>query len=197
MSMASLPEIRLAVPSYALTPPSPSEYEPLRQLEIRGLGSSWIWRGETPSPEAYAARMWLGVVARFTVVRIRDGQPLGIVIASNADFEAGHLEVSVGSFSSSPLMIRGAARFISYCLCTWGLRRVFFRVPSFNEEKIGGFLGRWTQLNGRLPEYISHRGEVHALSIYSLSSDIWLGSSMHRSVLNEQRTPSPPVRNST
>lgn len=132
-------------------------------------------RGRVPSPEAFRAMVWEGVLAQF-LVALDDGRVLGLVSAVQPDFRNRHAHVAVivePEWRDTGLVIDGLARFLSYLFTQFDLRKVYAEVL---ERNLGGFAsgdGRFFTVEGRMVDHEYVDGGYEDMLLLATTRERW------------------------
>ncbi|WP_322778654.1 GNAT family N-acetyltransferase [Frankia sp. Cas4] len=147
---------------FALRPVTP-EYLPfLYELAIsEEVGFRWRFRGAVPNQETFQAGLWQGVLAQFVVVLPATGEPIGLVVAYNADTTRGIAylaAVFTPDYLLTGLPASAVELFVRYLFQVWNLRKLYMEVPEFNYELIASGEGRRFDVEGRLRDFNYYDG---------------------------------------
>ncbi|WP_322756369.1 phosphopantetheine-binding protein [Frankia sp. Cas3] len=147
---------------FALRPVTP-EYLPfLYELAIsEEIGFRWRFRGAVPNQETFQAGLWQGVLAQFVVVLPATGEPIGLVVAYNADTTRGIAylaAVFTPDYLLTGLPASAVELFVRYLFQVWNLRKLYMEVPEFNYELIASGEGRRFDIEGRLRDFNYYDG---------------------------------------
>jgi len=161
--------------STQLRPIGGADYEGLRRIELTTLGASWRYRGATPSPEAFAANLWRGVLTQYMVVGRSDNRALGYVSAYNASLRHGHAYLAAARFStgSSFRFLEGAALFIDHVFQSWPFRKLYLDVTEFTLPQFEGMIGNLCEIEGRFIDDVYYRGRTWDRLILALYRTRW------------------------
>ncbi len=147
---------------FALSPLTPEIMPFLYQLAIsEEVGFRWRFRGNVPPFEAFQAGLSRGVHVQFVVADRRSGEPVGHVVAYNADHNLGLCYVGgafVPRLISSGLPMEVMAMFARYLFQVWPFRKLYLEVPEFNYTLIASGAGRYFDVEGRLTEHSYYSG---------------------------------------
>jgi RimJ/RimL family protein N-acetyltransferase/aryl carrier-like protein len=136
-------------------------------------GYRWRYRGEMISPERFQAEVNEQVLVQCVVVSNESSQPLGHVVAYQANFRSGHAHL--GAAFMPALVGEGigavAVRmFVRYLFQVYPLRKLYLEVPEFNMDFVRSGLGRYLTPEGVLGGHDYYAGRYwdrHILAIYA------------------------------
>lgn len=139
-----------------------------------GSQSSWRWRhrGSTPNPDAFVGSLWADVLMLHVAERVSDGQRIGYMSSTRADFRNGHCYLSAVSsdkFHRTPYPAEAAILFMVHLLNMFPFRKIYFELPEFNAEQMGHSLRVVGDIEGRLREYEFYDGRYWDTFIVSIS----------------------------
>jgi hypothetical protein len=173
----------------SLRPIRSVDYEMVRLAELSDdLGVRWRHRGATPSPEAFAQRLWAGVLAQYLVVAHHDQRVVGLVSGYNADLASGTCWVGFARFDDtthadrsdhadhSPLMVEGIVLLVDHLFTHWPFRKLYGETIGFNLAGLRNPLSRLLVEEGRLREHVYAGGthwDLHYLALYRRTWDEW------------------------
>lgn len=116
----------------------------------------WRYRGGTPSPEAFAAQLWDGVLAQFMVLSRESGRPVGAVALYNANLHSGYVYLSLIAdprIRRTGISMDAGLLLCNYAFANWNLRRVYLETTEFNLEQFGSGEGRYFHEAARLRDH--------------------------------------------
>ena len=138
-------------------------------------GSTWKYRGRTPSPDVVAADLWRGVFAQFVVVDRNSGAGVGLVGFYNVSTEAARAHAfAIADPPRAALVTEGFGLLCRWGFAQFGFSRVFLEVPEFNTGFLAS-LGDAAVVEGRLRNYELWQGRFWDLFIVSLTPDSFDG----------------------
>lgn len=147
-------------PRVRLRPITPHDYDYVARLETSGDRLvRYRHRGSTPPPEAFAQRLWQGVLCQFLVESVADRQPLGVVAAFAADYRGASAQIAVVGDDDGPshlhsgLIIEGLTAFIDYLFDAFPLRKLYAYVLEQNFGRLQGLVPTFVQVEGILLEH--------------------------------------------
>jgi RimJ/RimL family protein N-acetyltransferase len=136
-------------------------------------GFRWRFVGSMPSPEAFRSTLWSGVLCQFIVIENGGGQPIGTVVAYNADLHAGFAYVGVcmsPTARRTGIGIDALRTFLGCVFGTWNLRKIYIEVPEYNLSQFeSGYAESLFVEEGRLREHVYYGHEwwdVVILAVY-------------------------------
>lgn len=112
-----------------------------------------------------------GALVQFLVVDRSASEPLGLVVAYNANLHEGYV---YGGVTFVPKLVgRGIALdavwiFIRYVFATWNFRKMYFEVPEFNTQLFESGEGKVFSEEGRLRDHAYYRGRFWDVVTYAL-----------------------------
>ena len=161
-----------------LRPVRPSDYDLIRAAELSDeLALRWRHRGATPSPEAFAHSLWVGVLTQYLVVTNHEPRVLGLVSAYDADLRAGTCFVGFARFGRddhSPGMVEGIVLLVEHLFAHWPFRKLYGESIEFNTGDFGGLFGPLLVEEGRLREHVYLAGRHWDLCYLALYRDTWM-----------------------
>jgi RimJ/RimL family protein N-acetyltransferase len=137
----------------------------------------WRYRGGTPSTDQFAHDLWQGVLAQFLLIKRDSGEPVGLLVAYQADLANRTCYFALlGDLDGSDpgLMLEGALLFITYLFHTWDLRQVYAEVPGYTLDSFASGMGRYFVEEGRLVEHSFHAGRYWDLHLLAIHREAWL-----------------------
>ena len=138
-------------------------------------GYRWRYRGELISPEKFQAEINEHVLIQCVVVSSRSGQPIGHVVAYEANLRSGHAYVGAAftpALVGDGLGALAVRMFVRYLFQVYPLRKVYLEVPEFNLDVMRSGLGQYLKSEGILGGHDYYAGthwDRHILAIYSNS----------------------------
>jgi hypothetical protein len=164
----------------ALRPINPADYASLQLAEVSGeIGHRWRFRGQTPSPEHWAANLWNGVLSQYLVWPTRGGDPAGLVMAYQASFQDGHAYVAATRLNPdnrSPALMLGLALFLEYLFGTWAFDKLYFEVPEYNLHQFGSSIGRLLKVEAQLRDHYRYGDRMWDKLTLALYRSDWKAS---------------------
>jgi hypothetical protein len=161
-----------------LRPVTPRDYELIQALELSTeLAFRWRFRGSTPSPEQWAQTLWRGVIAQYLVVSPGQQQPIGLVLAYNANFQDQYAYVAVARFESqtrSPVMILGFGIFIHYVFTCWPFRKLYLESSQYNYDQFASGMGRYFEVEARLRDHSFFGGQYWDQLTLAIYREPWM-----------------------
>jgi RimJ/RimL family protein N-acetyltransferase len=140
------------------------------------IGSRWRFRGQTPDPRDFAAKLWNGTVAHYMVARRTDNQRVGYVAAHNVNLRDRWAYVSALSANpaeKSGLVIEGLALLIDHLFRNWPLHKVLIEAPEYNMDQYGRDLDKVFRREARISDYFFHEGKMWDLVVASVTASQW------------------------
>jgi RimJ/RimL family protein N-acetyltransferase len=147
------------------------------------LAHRWRFRGHTPSPEEFRARLFSpDTLAQFMVVATAapPAEPIGLVTAYRADLVANHCAIglqrcAVGDerTQGEGLMIEGFFVFVQFLFDHFGFQKLYLELPEFNRSLIGGGPASILDLEGTLSDHYFYGDRLWAQFIYALRRSTW------------------------
>ncbi len=140
------------------------------------IGSRWRFRGQTPDPRDFAAKLWNGTVAHYMVARRTDNQRVGYVVAHNVNLRDRWAYVSALSANpaeKSGLVIEGLALLIDHLFRNWPLHKVLIEAPEYNMDQYGRDLDKVFRRGARICDYFFHEGKMWDLVVASVTASQW------------------------
>ncbi|MFC4118922.1 GNAT family N-acetyltransferase [Nonomuraea zeae] len=160
-----------------LRPLMASDYAYVFGLLVGGAnGARWRFRGATPSPEMFERALWSGVSAQL-VAETRDRRPIGLAVAFNAVFEAGHVELGVavdpGYQKRGGWTAAIGLGLLRHTFLSWPVHKVYGRIPAFNLADLRGLtrLG-WVE-EGTMRDYCFYDGHYWDEHVLALTREAW------------------------
>lgn len=169
----------------ALRPIKPSDYEFLYSISTAPENLvRWRYRGATPSSEAFTRSLWQGVLTQFVITRAGEAEPLGLIVAYNADLRNQTVYAAVmlaPSLEKQGWVLDATALFLVFLFQTWPFRKIYYEMLEFNYARIASGEGRHFCIEGRLREHEFHDGrywDFFTLAVYregylSLIAPVW------------------------
>lgn len=158
-----------------LRPPTPGFVEELYTLAAVGE-IPWQWNAATETPQSFAEAFWDGVLVQFAIEDRRDGRPVGLISAYNANLFHGYAYASLTLLPDHRLKVwplEGALVFANYLFTRYNLRNVYAESaePSFLQFRSGS--GDFFEVEGQLRERLVVNGEPRDLYILRVSRERW------------------------
>jgi hypothetical protein len=155
----------------------PADYGWLRRAELDGdLIHRWRHGSGTPSPEEWVRKLWVGVLAQFVVERPEDGEPVGLVMAYQANLQDGHARFAATRLDGSvrsPRLLFGLALFLDYLFACWPLHKLYMETPAYNFEQFASGAGTAFTIEGRLRDHVYLGGRHWDHYILAVYRDAW------------------------
>jgi RimJ/RimL family protein N-acetyltransferase len=166
---------RLSDGRFTLRPVTADYINFLYELAIsEEVGFRWRFRGAVPSQETFRAGLWQGVLAQFVVTITTSGEPVGVVVAYNAESTQG-IAYLAAAFTPQHLLtgfpVGVVDLFVRYIFQVWNLRKLYMETPEFNYELIASGAGRRFDIEGRLRDYSFYDGRFWDEYILAISRD--------------------------
>ena len=120
------------------------------------VGYRWRLRGVVPSYANFEGLLWQGIVAQFVIVRRRTQEPIGHVLAYNANVTARHVSAGVATVPGTHgrgLGMEGTILFLKVLFDTYNLRKVFFELPEYNLQQFAGARRKYLTFEGTLSDH--------------------------------------------
>lgn len=134
----------------------------------------WRFRGMTPERAVFDAISSEKVLCQFAVRRRDSGCTLGIVQAYEPQLIARHCwlaAIRVDHTERSSYVTEGALLVLDRLFYRYGMRKVYFEVPEYNEQFFG--LQGWACKEARRREHAFHAGTWSDTFIFSVTDDYW------------------------
>lgn len=185
MSCFEVPEPRSArlIPELvgrrvALRPVRPPDYDYLFDLSTRPENLvGWRFRGSPPSPDAFRQTLFQGVLAQFLVTSRKDGRPVGLVSAYDANFRNQLVYLALLTdprFARQGWVMEGGLVFAKYVFDTWSFRKIYLESAEFNYKQFASGAGHLFTVEGCLQDFEFHDGRYWHKYIASLSKEAFL-----------------------
>ncbi len=157
-----------------LRPVELADYPFIKQLELApDRLVAYRHRGTTPAPEAFAQRLWQGVLAQFVVEATGDRAPLGLVAAYSADFRHGNAQIAVvadgNDDADAALVMEATEVFVDFLFATFNFNKLYAYVLEVNYPKFSRLVGPVVALEGVLRGHEFFEGQwvdTHVLAIH-------------------------------
>jgi RimJ/RimL family protein N-acetyltransferase len=161
-----------------LRPVTDADYGFLFALSTdEATGFRWRFRGETPSPETFAHGIWHNVIAQFIVCSIATDEPVGHVLAFNANLRHRHAQIAMvvrPDRAGRSWALEGAELFIDYVFANWEFRKLYAEVVDFNLPQFSSITDLpMFEVEGRLREHEYYRGRYWDVLIIALRRERW------------------------
>jgi RimJ/RimL family protein N-acetyltransferase len=170
-------DIPLIGPRAWLRPVKSTDYPFLFELGTAGTAlTRWRYRGVTPSPEAFAQSLWQGVLTQFLILSRSTNQPIGLVLAYNANHAQGRAYFAVQSrqdMLGSGLALEGCFIFLNFLFENWPFRKLYLEALDINFEQFASAVDRYIHIEGRLTEWEYYQGRYHDNIIASIRREEW------------------------
>lgn len=162
----------------ALRPVVLADYENLRLIELsERLIASYRHRGQTPSPESFASRLWAGVIAQFVIMKLPTGEPLGSLACFEPDYRNGHAQIGGTLFPSiigKAWPLEGFRLFFDYIFHSFPFRKLYGYSLAPVAAQFGSAFAELAVEEGRLRDHEYLNGEFVDLVIFSIGREQWL-----------------------
>lgn len=135
------------------------------------MGFRWRYRGATPSPDLFAAQLWDGVLAQFTVLDRKSAERVGVVSLYNASFQNGYAYLALAgspAYRSTGYMLEAALLFLDYAFRVWDFRKLYMETAAFNLPQFASGMGRLWREEGRLSDHEFYDGRYWDLVFLSI-----------------------------
>lgn len=137
----------------------------------------WRWRGSTPSLQHFVANAYEGVLAQFAVADAQTNECHGLVVAYNANPDAGHLYFAFQRANldriSAGEMMTGSFLFFEYVFRTWPYRKIYLEMPEYNYRSFLSATGDLLHVEGILREHFHHNGKYHDMYVVAIYREAW------------------------
>ncbi len=168
----------LATRRVRLRPPSPADLPVLYAIATSD-DLFWRWRfgGAIPTYEAFVSSFVGGVLTQFVVCSPSGSEPLGLVVAYNADIgnSVAHVAVMMRpDVQRTGLGIEAMYLFIVYLLKTWDFHKLYFEVLEFNVEQFASGIGRFFHEEACYRDHHYYDGKRWNQYVFSLYRDKFL-----------------------
>ena len=158
-----------------LRPVHPPDYPFLYQFLVGGeTGSSWRFRGMTPSPDQFERTLWAGVLGHF--VAELEARPVGYACAFNPMLEAQHCQVGMAlipEMRATGLAARMALLLLDYVFEGWPYRKVYAHVPEWNLRRLRSLERYGFSEEARLRDFSFSRSRFWDEVIFSIDRARW------------------------
>lgn len=179
-SAADPSQARFHARSTVLVPLAPEHTAGLRNLELsEELAFRWRHGGAHPSPDQYAASVWMDVLCNFLVFDSSSGagDPVGLVSAYQPDHANGHCRVAAARFIPSATagrhVLRGAMLLLDHLFRGWPFRKVYFEVPEYNLPQFSSGIGSLLTEEARLDDYLYLDGRYWSMCFLAITREHW------------------------
>jgi RimJ/RimL family protein N-acetyltransferase len=146
-----------------LRPIAPKDHGPLYELAV-SQEINWLWRfrGATPTFQQFVQSLHTGVLCQFVVTAADADDPLGLVIAYNADmrnrfcYAAACLAPNV---NRTGMGIEAFILFVQYVFYCWEFRKIYLEATELNmaQYQSGAASGIYT-VEGRMKDHMYMAG---------------------------------------
>lgn len=160
-----------------LRPVRPGDYPFLYELSLsQEVGFRWIFRGSTPTFEAFAQSLSQNnVLVQFIIER--NGPPpaqLGLIMAYRPDFQNGTVYIAMVVEPQPGLLNRGwpieaAVLFVDYVFMLWNFRKLYMETTDFSLPAFASGLNGILEQEGCLKQhefYNDHYWDLYVLALY-------------------------------
>jgi RimJ/RimL family protein N-acetyltransferase len=143
-----------------LRPVVPADYPALyRMATAPETIVRWRHRGVTPNPDTFGEALWQGVLSQFVIVRPSRSEPIGLIVAYNANLR--HQTVAMAllvapEYEKQGWIMDSTALFLVYLFETWPFRKVYYEMIEFNYARISSGAGRHFHIEGCLRDHEYH-----------------------------------------
>ena len=161
-----------------LRPVTDADYGFLFALSTdEATGFRWRFRGETPSPEGFTHMMWHSVIAQFIVCSIATDEPVGHVLAFNANLRHRHAHIAMAvrpDRVGRSWALEGAQLFIDYLFANWEFRKLYAEVVDFNLAQFSSVTDLPAfAVEGRLTDHEYYQNRYWDMVIIGLRRERW------------------------
>ena len=155
--------LRLRGSLVELKPPGGEHYGRLYEIAI-STEVAWRWRygGAVPSYDEFIRTFDTGVLTQLVVTRPRSNEPVGLVVAYNANPMKKHAYLAavveprlIGSGAGA----EAVTLFLGYVFGAWDFEKLYLELPEFNLAQFESGLDRYIRQEGRLRSHIYHAGK--------------------------------------
>jgi RimJ/RimL family protein N-acetyltransferase len=152
----------------------PESTEFLYQLTI-DESTGWRWRhgGSVPRRDTFEQNLWAGVLTQFVVAERVTNNPIGLVVAYNADVNHGFAYIGaamVEGVRRSGAGFEAVALFSSHLFAVYRLRKLYFEVSEYNLPQFRSAVGTILKEEGVLRGHTYYRGQFwdrYILALYN------------------------------
>lgn len=158
-----------------LRPPTRMFVEQL--YEMATLGEvPWIWSGGNGTPDQFFHAFYDGVAAQFAILDRRNGEPIGLLSATEANPIHGIAYFSILLLPTRQRQVwplEALVLFTNYMFITHNLRRLYSRTAEdhFGQFKSGS--GRYFEVEGHLKGQLILFGEEKDMYLLTITRDRW------------------------
>jgi RimJ/RimL family protein N-acetyltransferase/acyl carrier protein len=169
---------RLATDRVCLRAVEPTDYPFIKDLELTPPRLvAYRHRGSTPAPEAFAQRLWHGVLAQFLAVAVADGRPLGLVAAYSADYRNANAQIAVVAVGEedpdAALVIEATELFVDFLFDAFNFNKLYAYVLEVNYPRFARLVGPVVSLEGVLRGHEFFEGRWVDTCILAVHRDAW------------------------
>jgi RimJ/RimL family protein N-acetyltransferase/acyl carrier protein len=169
---------QLATDRVRLRTVEPTDYPFIKELELSPSRLvAYRHRGSTPAPEAFAQRLWHGVLAQFLAVAAADGRPLGLVAAYSADYRNANAQIAVVAIGEddpdAALVIEATEVFVDFLFDAFNFNKLYAYVLEVNYPRFARLVGPVVSLEGILRGHEFFDGQWVDTCILAVHRDAW------------------------
>ncbi len=161
-----------------IRPIAPSDLEFLYQCAVDSeVAYRWRFRGAIPDRNEFASSLTNGVLVQFMVYSAVSLEPVGLVIAYNANLRDGYCYIAAltsSQYLESGLTIEGIKLLVDYLYLHWPLRKVYFESIEFNSHSYGSAFGGILVEEGRLSKHTFYDNQWWDLVTSTITREAWL-----------------------
>lgn len=160
-----------------LRPVAPTDLNWLYTLaSTPGVSERWRLGGALLAPAAFERFLKSGVWSQFVIERRTTEEAVGLTQIFGADHHGRTAHFSLlleGKYERSGWPIEGVILQIRHAFEVGGFRKLYFEIPAYNLDGLGGGAERFATQEARLSEHFYFDGTYHDVCVYSLSVDSW------------------------
>lgn len=123
----------------------------------------WRYRGAPPPYDKFLADLWTHVLVQFVVHDLRDGQPVGLVVAYGASPSLSHANVGAvfrAGYAGTGLAAQAVELFVRALFKLFPLRKLYLEIPGYNWPQLESGQGKLFELEGRLRDHYYYAGRL-------------------------------------
>lgn len=163
--------------SALLRPLLPQDVTPLYAgFQEPSVAQTWRFRSRTPSPEAFQAALWDGVLLQYIICSPTSSEPLGLITAFNEDRGAGHCELGLAMcsvYKIRRIATEASILFISHLFDRFALRKIYMETLDLTADRLGLARHSLVHLEGCKREHELIAGNLHDTLLFAIYRADW------------------------
>lgn len=155
---------------------TPADYGWLFSLSTKSeLAGRWRSRPGTINPDSFGALLWQTVLCQFVIEHKTTSEPLGLVVAYQADLANGFAYIAVLTDPGRPTLAgpEAANLFIEYLFSSYPLRKLYGESSDYSLAGFASAFRVTLREEGRLRRHVFLNGDYRDWVVSALYREDW------------------------